>query len=94
MKELILYLMITVMITSCSSNTSAKKLKERGFLKRTYRFCSPVEVSDPWAKLCYRVCKRTILGNCVKTRLITEDLTDPEVHKRFLFGAFSITKRK
>ena len=94
MRELIAYLMIIVMSISCSSSTLGKKLKERGFLKRTYRFCSPVEVDDPWAKLCYRVCKRTILGNCVKTRLIIEDLTDPEVHKRFLFGAFSITKRK
>lgn len=90
MKGLIHLLMIIVMSISCSSSTSAKKLKRRGFLKRTYRFCSPVEVEDAWGKLCYRMCRRTILGNCIKTELIIEDLADEKTHRKFLFGGFKI----
>ena len=90
MKGLIHLLMIIVMSISCSSNISAKKLKRRDFLKRTYRFCSPVEVESAWGKLCYRMCRRTILGNCVKTELIVEDLTDEKIHRKFLFGGFKI----
>jgi hypothetical protein len=93
MKKLIAGLMIFLMITSCSSNISAKKLKTRAFQKRTYRFCSPVEVEEPWGKLCYRVCSRSIISRCVKTKLIIEDLKDPETHKKFLFGSF-IAKRR
>jgi hypothetical protein len=84
--------MIIAISISCSSNISAKKLKRRDFLKRTYRFCSPVEVEDAWGKLCYRMCRQTILGRCVKTELIVEDLTDEKTHRKFLFGGFSIKK--
>ena len=93
MKKLIAVLMTFLMTIGCSSNTLAKKLKTRAFDKRTYRFCSPVEVKEPWGKLCYRVCSRSIISRCIKTKLIIEDLKDPEVHKKFLFGSF-IAKRR
>ena len=94
MKGLIHFLIIIAMSISCSSNTLAKKLKRRDFLKRTYRFCSPVEVESAWGKLCYRMCRRTILGNCVKTELIIEDLTDEKIHRKFLFGGFKIAPER
>jgi hypothetical protein len=93
MKKLILGLMIFSMTIGCSSNTLAKKLRTRAFDKRTYRFCSPIEVKNPWGKLCYRVCSRSIISRCIKTKLIVEDLRDPEVHKKFLFGSFIARKR-
>ena len=93
MKRLIAGLMTFSMIIGCSSNISAKKLKTRAFDKRTYRFCSPVEVKNPWGKLCYRVCSRSIISRCIKTKLIVEDLKDPEIHKKFLFGSFIARKR-
>ena len=93
MKKLIVELTIFLMITSCSSSISAKKLRTRAFQKRTYRFCSPVEVKEPWGKLCYRVCSRSIISRCMKTKLIVEDLKDPEIHKKFLFGSFIAKKR-
>lgn len=93
MKRLTVGLMTCLTIISCSSSTLAKKLKTRAFNKRTYRFCSPVEVKEPWGKLCYRVCSRSIISRCMKTKLIIEDLKDPEVHKKFLFGSFIARKR-
>jgi len=93
MKRLILKLMICSMITGCSSNTLAKKLKVRDFPLRTYRFCSPVEVTEPFGKLCYRVCLKSLLSRCLKTSLIIEDLSNPEIHKKFLFSNFVIKRR-
>ena len=93
MKKLTVGLITSLMIISCSSSTLAKKLKTRAFDKRTYRFCSPVEVKEPWGKLCYRVCSRSIISRCIKTKLIVEDLKNPEIHKKFLYGSF-VAKRR
>jgi len=94
MKSWIALLMIFLMSTGCSSNILAKKRKIRAFAYRGYRFCSEVEVSPPWGKLCYRACTRTIFNRCLETKLIVEDLSNPEIHKKFLYHTFSVRKTK
>ena len=92
MKRLIALSMICLMNIVCSCSILAKKQKTRAFAYRGYRFCSEAEVSPPWGKLCYRTCLKTIFNRCVETRLIVEDLSQPETHKKFLYNVFSVRK--
>lgn len=95
MKRIKNFLIIYGLLIFLSSCATANNLV--GHADRIYRFCSPEEVENNAAKVCYRACEKYRWydkNHCKKWNLIILDLNNKDDYNSFLNADFVIIKRQ